>query len=142
MSMTNPSGVLALYPYEDTFTQAMSRLLQTQGFDRAVPYAPASYHGLMDVAHRQYGDSPVRWWALGGGLLGCGIGFFMPLLMDFDWPLVVGGKTAGLNSSFVFVIFMFEFFILLGALATILAMLWFWEITKIAMEFLTDLGQS
>lgn len=130
MPKRQPAGVLAIYPYEDTFTTALNAVMHTDGFAGAVPYTPASYHGLMDVAHRLYGDSPVRWLTLIGGILGCATGFLMPVLMDFDWPLVVGGKTAGLNSSPVFVIFMFEFFILLGALATIFGMLWFGKLAN------------
>lgn len=142
MPKRQQAGVLALYPFEDTFATALRAVMNTQGFTGAVPYTPASYHGLMAVAHDLYGASPVRWLTLVGGLVGCTTGLLMPILMDYDWPLVVGGKTAGLYSLPVVVIFMFEFFILLGAIATILGMLWFGKLAnpraQVLDERLTD----
>jgi hypothetical protein len=43
--------------------------------------------------------------------------------MDYDWPIVVGGKTAGLPSLPAYFIFGFELMVLFGAIATILGML-------------------
>ncbi|MCY4381099.1 MAG: DUF3341 domain-containing protein, partial [Proteobacteria bacterium] len=118
-------GILALFPYESSFTQAFKALSKDSAFSGMVAYAPTSYHSLMVAVEEEYGQSPVRWLTLIGGIIGCAAGFLMPVLMDYDWPLVVGGKTAGLDSVIPNVIFMFEFFILFGALATILGMLWF-----------------
>ena len=49
-------------------------------------------------------------------------GFGMCLWMDYDWPIIVGGKTPGIYSLPAYVVFGFELMILLGALATILGM--------------------
>lgn len=130
MAKVQKTGVVAIYPYVDSFAHALDQVKDEKGFRGLVAYAPTSYHSLMDVAHKMYGESPVRWLTLLGGLVGCTTGFLMPVLMDYDWPLVVGGKTAGLHSSPVLVIFMFEFFILLGAVATIIGMLWFGKLAN------------
>jgi len=119
------SGVLALFKHLDEFATAARLVQNKSGFDGHQVYSYASYHELMDVAESAYGPSPVRWLTLMGSLVGCSVGFLMPTLMDYDWPLVVGGKTAGLNSAIPNVIFMFELFVLFGALATIFGMLWF-----------------
>ena len=41
------------------------------------------------------GTSQVRWFTLTGSLTGFATGF-MPLVLDWDYPMVVGGKTAGI----------------------------------------------
>lgn len=123
--MKTLSGVLAIFEHLDVVTAAASAVSNRADFDRHVVYSPASYHELMHVAEESMRPSPVRWLTLIGSLVGCSAGFLMPVLTDFDWPLVVGGKTAGLNSAIPNVIFMFELFVLLGAVATILGMLWF-----------------
>ena len=118
-------GILAIFTYLDTFTNAIDEIEQKEDFEDVTVFSPSSYHELMDLAHKKFKDSPVRWLTLIGSIIGCSVGFLMPVLMDYDFPLVVGGKTAGLNSVIPNVIFMFELFVLLGALATILGMLWF-----------------
>ena len=123
--MKKLKGVLALFEHLDTTTEALKSIQKREDFERHEVYSPASYHELMEVIEPALGASAVRWCTLVGSLVGCAVGFLMPTLMDYDWPLVVGGKTAGLNSAIPNVIFMFELFILLGALATIVAMLWF-----------------
>ena len=135
-------GILAVFTYLDSLTNALKQLKTQKGFDNLTVYSPSSYHQLIDIAHEMYGESDVKWLALIGCVLGVSSGFFMPVLMDYDWPLVVGGKTAGLNSVIPNIIFMFELFILLGALATIVGMLWFGKMAnpraKVLDRRLTD----
>ena len=45
------------------------------------------------------------------------------LAYDYDWPLVVGGKTPGIYSLPAYVVIGFEMTIMLGGLGTILGML-------------------
>ena len=50
-------------------------------------------------------------------------GFALALLCDWDWPIVVGGKTPGIYSLPAYVILGFEFTILFGAIATVIGVL-------------------
>ena len=70
-----------------------------------------------------YSPSPVRWFTLTGALAGIATGFAMPLLMDYDWLLVVGGKIGGFYSLPAYLIFGFELMVLFGAICTIGGML-------------------
>jgi hypothetical protein len=65
----------------------------------------------------------VRWFTLIGGLTGMVGGFLLCLVLDWDWPLVVGGKQAGIYSLPAYVVIGFECTILLGAICTIAGML-------------------
>ncbi|MFK7873548.1 MAG: DUF3341 domain-containing protein [Oligoflexales bacterium] len=116
-------GIVAIFDYFDDFCDVIKTIHHRQDFKDHEALSYTSYHELMDIAHEQYGDSPVKWFTLTGALLGVTTGFGMPLLMDYDWPLVVGGKTAGIYSLPAYVILGFELMILLGAIATIIGML-------------------
>ncbi len=116
-------GIVALFPYLDDFCQAVSRVGSDSDFHGHEVLSPTSYHELMALAEERYGPSPVRWFTLVGALSGMCTGFAMPLLMDYDWPIVVGGKSPGIYSLPAYVIFGFELMVLFGALATILGML-------------------
>lgn len=118
------NGVIAMFSYLDVVTDALKKIKDKEDFSNHVVYSHTSYHELIHVAEEKWGPSQVRWFTLTGGLLGFFTGFAMPLVLDWDWPLVVGGKTAGIHSLPPNVIFMFELFVLFGALGTILGMLW------------------
>ena len=119
----NPGGILAIFQYLDDFCTAVESIEKKSSFEGHEIVSHTSYHELMDIAEKQYGPSEVRWFTLVGALSGVSIGFGMPLLMDYDWPIVTGGKTAGIYSLPAYFIFGFELMILLGAIATILGML-------------------
>jgi molybdopterin-containing oxidoreductase family membrane subunit len=99
----------------------MEKIRGRSDFDGHEVLSPTSYHELEHSAG--YGASPVRWFTLTGALTGIVSGFALPLLTDWDWPLVVGGKTAGIYSLPVDFIFAFELMVLLGAICTIAGML-------------------
>ena len=120
----NESGVLAMFSYLDVVTDALNKIKDKEEFANHVCYAHTSYHELMHVAEDRWGPSQVRWFTLTGSLTGFATGFLMPLVLDWDYPMVVGGKTAGIYSIPANVIFMFELFVLFGAIATILGVLW------------------
>lgn len=122
-SSEQANGILATFEYLDDFRQAMKNTRKNDVFSGHVSYAPTSYHELMDDAEEIYGRSGVRWFTTVGGITGLLTGFGMPLAMDWDWPLVVGGKTPGIYSLPAYVVFGFELLVLFGALATIAGML-------------------
>ena len=116
-------GIVAVFDYLDDFCEVTKTLHNRSDFKGHEALSFTSYHELMDIAHDQYGSSEVKWFTLTGALAGVTTGFGMPLLMDYDWPLVVGGKTAGIYSLPAYVVLGFELMILLGAIATIIGML-------------------
>jgi len=67
------------------------------------------------------GRSPVRVFTLVGGILGCVLGFALPIYTVLDWPLITGGKP--LISIPPFVVIAFELTILLAALMTVIGFL-------------------
>ena len=123
MESQEKKGILAIFKYLDDTCRVIDDVSSQDGFEGHVVYSHTSYHELMDRAEKRWGKSEVRWFTLVGGLLGVTTGFGMCLLMDYDWPMIVGGKTAGIHSVIAYVVFGFELMILLGAIATIIGML-------------------
>jgi hypothetical protein len=119
--MSTQSGVLAVYKYLDDLTHAMEKVRSKAGFEDYEVFSPTSYHEIEHAAG--YTDSPVKWFTLTGALTGMFTGFGLCLATDYDWPLVVGGKTAGIYSLPAYVVIGFELAILLGAICTIAGML-------------------
>ena len=122
-SRKQPPGIVAVFSYMDDFSKAITTVHSRADCNGHEVISPTSYHELMDLAELRYGPSQVRWFTLSGAMTGLFTGFAMPLWMDYDWPIVVGGKTAGLPSVTAYVIFGFELMVLFGALATIMGML-------------------
>lgn len=120
--MQKPNGILAIFQYLDDFTHAIEAVRgRSSEFAGYELYSPTSYHEIEHAAG--FGSSPVRFFTLIGGLTGVSFGFALALFTDYDWPVIVGGKTPGIYSLPAYVVIGFECTILLGALATILGML-------------------
>lgn len=115
-------GVLAIFKYLDTVCEAIERVRERSDFNGHEVLSPTSYHEIEHACG--FGASPVRFFTLIGALSGTCVGFGLCLLCDWDWPLVVGGKTAGIPSLPAYVVIGFECTILLGAIMTIVGMLW------------------
>jgi hypothetical protein len=119
--MSAQPGILAVFKYLDDLTGAMKKIRGKAEFHDHEVFSPTSYHDVEIAAG--YTDSPVKWFTLIGGLTGMVTGFGLCLLTDYDWPIVVGGKSAGIYSLPAYVVIGFEMTILLGAIATIVGML-------------------
>ena len=116
-------GVMAIFQYLDEFMEVLKKIEGKGEFAGHEIYTPVSYHEVVEHAEKLYGPSEVRWFTLLGALTGIASGFALPLGMDWDWPIVVGGKTAGIYSMPAYFIFVFELMVLFGAIATIVGML-------------------
>lgn len=116
-------GVLAIFQYLDEFTEVLGKIEKKKEFAGHEIYSPTSYHEVVEHAEKVHGPSQVRWFTLVGAVTGIASGFALPLGMDWDWPIVVGGKTAGIYSLPAYFIFVFELMVLFGAIATIMGML-------------------
>lgn len=122
-SKKDSSGVLAIFQYLDQFTEVLHKIEGRTEFNGHEIYTPTSYHEVIEHAEKIYGPSEVRWFTLVGALTGIASGFALPLGLDWDWSIVVGGKTAGIYSLPAYFIFVFELMVLFGAIATIAGML-------------------
>lgn len=118
-----PGGVLAVFQYLDDLTEAIEKVRGREDCEGYDVFSPTSYHEIEHACG--FGASPVRFITFLGGMTGTITGFGMALLADWDWPLVVGGKTAVFPSLPAYFIFGFELTVLFGGVATIFAMLGF-----------------
>lgn len=112
-------GIVAIYRYLDDVEKAMEAIEHRKDCKDHVLVAPTSYHELMEIAEKRFGPSQVRWFTLAGALTGLTTGFSLPLWCDFDWPIVVGGKSPIFYSLPAYVIPGFELMVLFGAICTI-----------------------
>lgn len=110
------AGILASYEYLDSTVDAITGLRKA-GFD-VKAYAPYPDHHIEHALG--YDQSPVRVWALVGGLTGAATGLAFTVWTSMDWPLVVGGKP--IVSIPPYVIIIFEMMVLFGALSTIIGL--------------------
>jgi hypothetical protein len=111
--------VLGVYDSPDRAVAAV-RSLRASGFDEVTTYSPTPHHALEEAAAGR-GVSQVRYFVLGGGLLGCALGFGFPIYTVSQWPLITGGKP--LISLPPFAIIAFELTVLIGAISGLLGFL-------------------
>ena len=108
-------GLLASFDYVDSAVNAIGEL-RAAGLKKITAYMPYPDHHIEEALG--YDQSPVRVWALAGGLCGAAGGFALTSFTSMDWPLVTGGKP--ILSIPAYVIISFEMMVLFGALATVI----------------------
>lgn len=127
-------GIVAVFSYLDDLTKAIKDIKNRPDFKGHETFSPTSYH---EIEHAyDFKTSPVRFLTLAGGLTGMCTGFGLALITDYDYPLVVGGKMAGIYSLPAYLIIAFELTILLGAFGTIAGMLFFSKIPNFKKSIL------
>ena len=113
--MSAHAGLLASFDYLDGAVDAV-KSLRKSGFSKIIAYSPLPEHHLEEALG--YDQSPVRVFALVGGLTGAATGFAFTTWTSMDWPLVTGGKP--IVSIPAYFIIAFELAVLFGALATVI----------------------
>ena len=108
-------GLLASFDYVDSAVNAIGEL-RAAGLKKITAYMP--YPEALIEEALGYDQSPVRVWALAGGLLGAAGGLALTSFTSMDWPLVTGGKP--ILSIPAYVIITFEMMVLFGALSTVI----------------------
>ena len=108
-------GLLASFDYVDSAVNAIGEL-RAAGLKKITAYMPYPDHLIEEALG--YDQSPVRVWALAGGLCGAAGGFALTSFTSMDWPLVTGGKP--ILSIPAYVIISFEMMVLFGVLATVI----------------------
>jgi len=110
-------GLLASFDYVDSAVNAIGEL-RAAGLKKITAYMP--YPEALIEEALGYDQSPVRVWALAGGLVGAAAGFALASFTSMDWPLVTGGKP--ILSMPAYVIISFEMMVLFGALSTVIGL--------------------
>lgn len=115
--MAERRGVLASFDYLDSAVEAIHALKEA-GYPAITAYMPYPEHHIEEAL--EWKQSPVRVWALVGGLTGAATGFAFTVWTTMDWPLVTGGKP--MLSIPAYVVIAFELTILFGALSTVIGL--------------------
>ena len=118
--MTTSASVLGIFAHVDTTLQAI-RDLRNKGFSDLTVYTPVPVEEIEHEVEKVRPLSKVRLFTLIGALTGTATGFFLTIWSSLKWDLITGGKAP--VSIPPFVIIAFELTILLGGLASALAIL-------------------
>lgn len=128
--MSRPSvRVRGVFAHLDAFTRAI-RALRSSGYRQFTVFSPVPRHEIEEALHG--GRSPVRFFTLGGGILGGITGFVLTIWTSLHYPLITGGKP--IISIPPYLIIVFELTILFGALGTILGMLLNIQLPRLSLE--------
>jgi hypothetical protein len=114
------ANVLGVFAHVDTTVQAI-RDLRAKGFSELTVYTPVPVEEIEHEVEKVWPLSKVRLFTVVGALTGTATGFFLTIWSSLKWELVTGGKAP--VSIPPFVIIAFELTILLGGLASALAVL-------------------
>jgi molybdopterin-containing oxidoreductase family membrane subunit len=96
-----------------------TRSVRQEGCENIIVFGPIMEHELEDAIGKP--PSPVRRYALIGGLTGCIGGFALTIWSSYYYPLVVGGKA--LASIPAYVVIAFEMTILFAGISALIGML-------------------
>jgi hypothetical protein len=116
--MASPTTVTATYEDIHTVVAAV-RSLHDEGCRHVQVFGPIMEQDLEDAIGKP--PSPVRRYALIGGLTGCISGFALTIWSSYHYPLVVGGKP--LPSIPAYVVIAFEMTILFAGISALIGML-------------------
>lgn len=112
--------VKGIYAHLDLFLTGIEQL-KAEGLTGFEVLSPLPRHEILDAVYEGR-PSPVRWWTLTGGVTGITVGLLLTSLTAIQWPMInPGGKDVVALPPYA--VIMFECTILLGALATGLALL-------------------
>jgi molybdopterin-containing oxidoreductase family membrane subunit len=112
-------GVLGIFDDPHASVEAV-RALKADGYAGQIEiFAAVPPHGMLEEF--DVFKSPVRFFTLTGGLLGCVTGFVLAIGLSWTWNLIVGGKSPGVPLPYV--VIGFELTILFGGLASLIGLL-------------------
>lgn len=111
-------GVLGIYGHIDTLADCLKNLKE-KGFRNIRVFSPVPSHEIEEIIGEP--ESPVRFFALFGALLGGASGVAFTAITASDWPIQVSAKPV--VSIMPFTVIIFELTILFGALSTLMGLL-------------------
>ena len=118
MSKNLKDGVLGVYSHIDTLVYCL-KTLKEKGFRNIRVFSPVPSHEIEEIIGEP--ESPVRFFTLVGALLGGASGVAFTTITASDWPIQVSAKPVVCILPFMVIIF--ELTILIGALATLIGLL-------------------
>jgi hypothetical protein len=111
-------GVVGHFDQLDRFLAAIHEL-RASGFDNLRVASPVPRHEIDEALGRR--ESPVRVFALVGGIIGAIFGLGLTINTSLGYPHITGGKP--IVSMPAFIVIAFELTILFGAIGTLLGLL-------------------
>lgn len=111
-------GLLAEFDSAEKLTAAVRRSRKA-GFRDLDAYSPFPIEGLAEALG--FHDRRVPWLTFAGGVFGAALGYFMQVLINFRYPLDIGGRP--LTPWQPFMLITFELTVLFSVLFSIGAML-------------------
>ena len=104
--MSDKQGVLGIFSYLDATLETVKKL-KDAGFNNLRVFSPFPSHEIEEVMDEP--ESIVRFFTLGGAMLGvaCGVGF--TVLMSTDWPISVSAKPIVSLPPFMIIILSLQF---------------------------------
>ena len=116
--MKKDQYVQGIFSYVDDVVETVKRLKES-GFKNLRVFSPVPNHEIEEVMDEP--ESIVRFFTLGGAMLGaaCGVGF--TVLTSTAYPIAVSAKP--IVSLPPYMVIVFELTILIGALSTLLGLL-------------------
>ena len=111
-------GLLAEFDRPGDLLAAAARL-RSEGYDRIETYTPVPLDGLDEAVGFRGSRVPIAF--LFGGLAGAAIGFGMQILLNFQFPLWIGGRPLVAVPGFMMITF--ELMVLCSVLSGIVTML-------------------
>lgn len=111
------AGIVGAFHELDATVEAIGTL-KKKAFGEFTVYSPVPRHELDDAIDAPV--SPVRLFALIGGLLGASFGYWIAVWSSDYWPLVVGGKA--IVTWIPYTVFGFELMVLIGGLSAVFGM--------------------
>jgi molybdopterin-containing oxidoreductase family membrane subunit len=119
VSAKRSEGVLGIFDDPHRSVEAV-RSLKKDGYGGQIEiFAAVPPHGMLEEFDVY--KSPVKFFTLTGGLLGCITGFVLSIGLSWTWNLIVGGKSPGVPLPYV--VIGFELTILFGGLASLIGLL-------------------
>jgi hypothetical protein len=118
MKKKNLSGVFGIFSHLESVLDAIKRLKE-RGYKDIRVHSPAPFPEIEKLLEKKV--SPVRAFALFGGILGALSGAALTVGTALNWPLVTGGKP--IISIPPFLIIVFELTILFGGITVFLGVL-------------------
>jgi len=112
------TGLIAQYGSMESTRKAIESL-RGAGFEELEVYSPIPAPELEEAMGIH--SSPVRLWALIGGITGCTLGFLLPAGASLAYPMVTQGKP--IVAIPIFIVIMFELTVLLTGIFALFSML-------------------
>ncbi len=128
--MKSSCRIIGHFEHADTFLNALRRLKKEEGIVGIRTFSPIPMHEVEQILGKK--RSPIRFFSVFGVLFGGISAWLLASYGSLQYPLITGGKPIIAVPAFLVIVF--EFMILFGALATILGLLIYIRLPKFRVE--------